>query len=107
MILDACRDNPFRSFTRSIKQGLAEMDSPTGTIIAYSTAPGRTALDGGFGFSNSVYTKSLSDSMDVYDLKIEEVFKATRREVEEVTDGEQVPWESSSLLGDFYFNQID
>ena len=107
MILDACRDNPFRSFTRNIQQGLAEMDSPTGTIIAYSTAPGRTALDGGFDLGNSIYTKSLAESMEVYDLTIEEVFKRTRREVEEVTDGDQVPWESSSLLGDFYFNQFN
>jgi uncharacterized caspase-like protein len=83
------------------------MDSPTGTIIAYSTAPGRTALDGVFDLGNSIYTKSLAESMDVYDLKIEEVFKRTRREVEDVTDGDQVPWESSSLLGDFYFNQFD
>ena len=50
--------------------------------------------------------KSLAESMDVYDLKIEEVFKRTRREVEKLTEGDQVPWESSSLLGDFYFNQF-
>ena len=106
MILDACRDNPFKSFTRNLQQGLAKMDSPTGTIIAYSTAPGRTALDGGFDYDNSIYTKSLTESMDVYDLKIEEVFKRTRREVERTTEGDQVPWESSSLLGDFYFNQF-
>jgi len=107
MILDACRDNPFKSFTRNLQQGLAEMDSPTGTIIAYSTAPGRTALDGGFDYDNSIYTKNLTESMDVYDLKIEEVFKRTRKEVERTTEGDQVPWESSSLLGDFYFNKIN
>ena len=107
MILDACRDNPFKSFSRNLAKGLAEMDSPTGTIIAYSTAPGRTALDGGFDYENSVYTKNLVESMDVYDLKIEEVFKRTRREVEKTTEGEQVPWESSSLLGDFYFNKLN
>ena len=45
--------------------------------------------------------------MDVFDLKIEEVFKRTRREVEKLTEGEQVPWESSSLLGDFYFNRTN
>lgn len=101
-ILDACRNNPFASSIRSAKSGLAQMNAPSGTIIAYSTAPGETAIDGsnnGLG----IYTGSLVNSISEPGIKIEEVFKETRKRVVSLTNGEQIPWESSSLISDFYF----
>ena len=78
------------------------MSAPPGTIIAYSTAPGETAIDGsskGFG----IYTGSLIEAINQPGLRIEEVFKETRKSVVSVTKGQQIPWDSSSLISDFYF----
>lgn len=102
VVLDACRNNPFERGTRSGGGGLARMDAPTGTLVAFSTAPGRVAEDG-VG-SNSPYTRALARSMQIPGLKLEDVFKRVRIEVLERTDKRQVPWESSSLIGDFYFS---
>lgn len=102
MILDACRNNPFVSFNRSPSQGLAQMNAPTGTIISYSTAPGKLALDGMVN-GYSMYTGSLIQSIGLPGLTIEEAFKRTRQSVVKLSDSKQIPWESSSLLGDFYF----
>ncbi len=104
VILDACRDNPFARSFRSGVQGLASMNAPTGTLIAYATAPGSVANDG--QGENSVYTGELVRSMLNPGLKIEDVFKQVRSAVRESTQGKQVPWESSSLEGDFYFKPL-
>ncbi len=106
VILDACRNNPFNSFVRSPKLGLAQMNAPSGMIISYSTAPGSVALDGtsdGYGF----FTGSLVNAINTPGLTIEEVFKKTRQSVVSLTKRQQIPWESSSLLGDFYFKKIN
>jgi len=104
IILDACRDNPFeRSWSRkSTGSGLAFMDAPNGSLIAYSTAPGKTASDG-YG-RNSPYSSALIHYMNIPNLKIEDFFKLVRVKVREKTSDQQVPWESTSLEGDFYFN---
>ena len=105
VILDACRNNPFKSSSRSAHQGLAKMDAPTGTLLAYSTAPGQVAEDG--SGSNSAYTKALSLAIRRPGATVEQVFKRVRIEVMSRTSDEQVPWESSSLTGDFYFTGGD
>ncbi len=105
-VLDACRNNPFASSLRSAKSGLAQMNAPPGTIIAYSTAPGETAIDGSSG-GLGIYTGSLIGSIRKSDIKIEEVFKETRKTVVNMTQGQQIPWESSSLITDFYFLKED
>ena len=103
VILDACRNNPFEGATRSGGgSGLARMDAPTGTLVAFSTAPGRVAEDG--SGNNSPYTRALSRAMRIPGLQVEDVFKRVRIEVLERTANRQVPWESSSLTGDFYFS---
>ncbi|MEF2144154.1 MAG: caspase family protein [Desulfovibrionaceae bacterium] len=108
VILDACRDNPFAPSYRSATAGLARMDAPAGTLIAYATAPGKTALDRGAEDSgperNSIYTGALLQHLATPGLPIEEVFKRTRADVVAATRGRQVPWESSSLMGAFAFN---
>ena len=101
VILDACRNNPFQSGSRSAHRGLARMDVPTGTLLAYSTAPGRVAEDG--DGRNSTYTRALAKAIRQPGAKIEDVFKVVRVNVMDRTQGRQVPWESSSLTGDFIF----
>ncbi|MBM3224517.1 MAG: caspase family protein, partial [Candidatus Tectomicrobia bacterium] len=101
VILDACRDNPFARSFRSAAAGLASMDAASGTFVAYATAPGRTADDG--SGSNGLYTEQLIRYMKLPGLKVEDVFKRVRVDVEQQSSGKQVPWESSSLKGDFYF----
>lgn len=104
VILDACRNNPFARNFRSTSEGLARMNAPTGTIIAYATAPGSVASDGA-GTNNSIYTQALLRYMRMPGLSIEEVFKRVRIAVRETTQKKQTPWEESSLTGDFYFRE--
>jgi len=101
VILDACRDNPFARSFRSAAQGLAFMDAPTGTIIAYATSPGKTASDG--SGSNGLYTSELIRQMKMPGQSITDMFMNVRKEVRGKSDGKQVPWESTSLEGNFYF----
>ena len=102
VILDACRNNPFARSFRSASNGLAKMDAPDGTLIAYATAPGSIASDGGAG-RNGIYTRELLKVISIPDLSIEDVFKRVRISVHGATQGKQTPWESSSLMGDFSF----
>ena len=101
VVLDACRDNPFASAFRSAAQGLASVDAPRGTLVAYSTSPGKVAADG-LG-ANSPYTTALAEMIVRPGVKLEDVFKQTRVKVLSLTGERQLPWESSSLIGDFYF----
>jgi len=101
VILDACRNNPFARSFRDTKQGLSTMVAPTGTLIAYSTSPGSVASDGDQDYG--LYTKALLDHMQEPGVKVEDVFKGVRADVLERSSGQQTPWESSSLVGDFYF----
>ena len=101
VILDACRNNPFARTFRSVQAGLAQMDAPTGTFIAFATAPGSVAADG--AGENGVYTKYLLAEMAQPGMPIEQVFKQVRNGVMAETKGRQIPWESSSLRGEFAF----
>lgn len=101
VILDACRNNPFARSFRSAERGLATMMAPTGTLIAYATAPGSVAADG--EGENGLYTEHILKQITKPGLKIEEVFKNVRAEVVQISNNRQVPWEASSLIGDFYF----
>jgi hypothetical protein len=101
VILDACRNNPFARGSRSSSTGLAQMDAPTGSIVAFATAPGAEAADGSAG--NGLYTSHLLRNMATPGLKVEDVFKRTRVGVKAASGGRQIPWESTSLEGDFYF----
>ena len=102
VILDACRNNPFARSFRDSRQGLVGMTAPTGTLIAFATAPGSVASDG--AGVNGLYTQELLKQINTPGLKVEDVFKNVRRNVVVLSEGDQTPWESSSLIGDFYFN---
>lgn len=101
IILDACRENPFGTI-RVEQKGLSQMDAPSGTLLAYATAPGNLAADGTVG-ANGLYTGNLLREMRVREAKIEDVFKRVRLGVRLASKGAQIPWESTSLEEDFYF----
>jgi uncharacterized caspase-like protein len=105
VILDACRNNPFVRNSRSPANGLAPMEAPTGTLIAFATSPGQVADDGRGG--NGLYTQYLVREMSQRGLKVEDVFKRVRGSVRVASAGRQVPWENTSLEGDFYFHAPD
>ncbi len=102
VILDACRNNPFARNFRSIeRRGLVQMSQPTGSLVAYSTAPGSVSEDG--RGKHGIYTGFLLEYMNKPGLTIEQVFKQVRKSVRKKTGNRQVPWENSSLTGNFYF----
>ncbi len=101
VVLDACRNNPFKSFSRSMSRGLKRISGAEGTIIAYSTSPGKVALDG--NRRNSPYTEQLIKLMQKPNLPVEIMFKQVRKRVKAETDGKQSPWYEASIEGDFYF----
>jgi len=98
IILDACRNNPFKGGNRGVRKGLAQVTAPTGSLIAYATSPGEVAQDG--SGRNSPYTKSLKKFLLQPGLTIEKVFKNVRNAVRQDTYEKQTPWESTNLYGD-------
>jgi tol-pal system protein YbgF len=101
VVLDACRNNPFtRSWKRSVTRGLARMEAPRGTMIAYATRPGDVAADG--KGNNSPYTKAFSDAIQTPGLTLSSVFIKTRNSVIKQTSNEQVPWEEGGLTAELY-----
>ena len=105
VVLDACRNNPFeRSWSRSASgNGLAFMNAPRGSLIAYAPAPGNTASDG-LG-KNGTYTGVLLKEMDKENITILEMFQNVRAQVIKISKGKQTPWESTSLTGNFFFKK--
>lgn len=104
VVLDACRDNPFAGIarsTRSASNGLSPLDAPIGSLIAFATAPGSVASDG--KNANGLYTQHLLANIERPGTPIEEVFKRVRLGVRLDSNGTQIPWESTSLEGDFFF----
>jgi hypothetical protein len=110
LVIDACRDNPFEqswNTSRSLKgSGLAKLNPPTGSIIAFSTDSGNTAPDG--DGENSLYTEALSRNLLKSGVSIEQVFKYVREDVLKATNGIQKPIENNTLIGDeFIINKSE
>ncbi|WP_314961573.1 caspase family protein [Bradyrhizobium cosmicum] len=111
VFLDACRDNPFaakiksNSATRSVnvQSGLAEMKSGEGTLIAFATGPGQTALDGQEG-NNSPFTRALIDNITRPGVEIQQAMTSVRAQVNEETRKGQLPWGHTNLTGAVYLN---
>ena len=110
VFLDACRDNPFAqkiktNATRSVsvQQGLAEMKSGEGTLIAFATGPGQTALDGEVG-TNSPFTRALMANIAAPGVEIQQAMTKVRAQVNEETNKNQLPWGHTNLIGSVYLN---
>lgn len=102
VILDACRNNPFASWDRGGENAFKPMNHTSGTIISFATSPGETAEDG--KGSNGLFTEELVKQMNIPQ-PVENVFKKTRIEVKNRSNGKQVPQEWTKLNGDFYFKK--
>jgi hypothetical protein len=100
VVLDACRNNPFQS-TRSAGGGLAAMGTGNGTFIAFATAPGKTADDNPRG-NNGLFTSHLVQAIEEPGLTLDQVFNRVRERVHRDSQGRQVPWTVSSVIGDVY-----
>jgi len=104
VILDACRDNPFRKFWRSSSRGLtAPSQATSGTLIAFATAPGKVASDG--TGRNGLFTSYLLKYIKTPNLDVDFMLRKVRSDVAKDTNDYQVPWTSSSLRGEFALNQ--
>src|SRR6201986_4663084 len=111
VFLDACRDNPFaakiksNAATRSVsvQTGLAEMKSGEGTLIAFATGPGQTALDGQEG-TNSPFTRALMANIAAPGVEIQQAMTKVRAQVNEETNKNQLPWGHTNLIGSVYLN---
>jgi len=111
VFLDACRDNPFaakiksNAATRSVnvQTGLAEMKSGEGTLIAFATGPGQTALDGQEG-NNSPFTRALLANLTEPGVEIQQAMTKVRAQVNEETHKGQLPWGHTNLIGSVYLN---
>ena len=101
VVLDACRNNPFEAPSRTNGGGLAAVNAPAGTLIAFATAPGQVATDG--EGANSPYSAALAQALPAPGVPLEEVFRRTRRQVLAATANRQTPWEHSSLTVEFFF----
>jgi tetratricopeptide (TPR) repeat protein len=104
VILDACRNNPFARKWRSSQRGLAPIQSARGALIAFATEPGGVAADG--EGENGLYTSFLLKHLKTPNLDVELMFKRVREDLVQATQNKQVPWEYSSLVGDFSFNPV-
>jgi hypothetical protein len=113
VFLDACRDNPFAAKIRSAKatrsvsvaSGLAEMKSGEGTLIAFATGPGQTALDGEAG-TNSPFTRALMANIASPGIEIQQAMTKVRAQVNEETSKNQLPWGHTNLIGSVYLNPV-
>jgi hypothetical protein len=113
VFLDACRDSPFAEKIKaaagarsvSVQTGLAEMKSGEGTLIAFATGPGQTALDGEVG-TNSPFTRALMANITQPGVEIQQAMTQVRAQVNEETKKEQLPWGHTNLIGAVYLNPI-
>jgi hypothetical protein len=111
VFLDACRDNPFAANIKnsagtrsvSVQKGLAEMSSGEGTLIAFATGPGQTALDGQEG-TNSPFTRALMANITQPGVEIQQAMTQVRAQVNEETNKGQLPWGHTNLIGAVYLN---
>ena len=100
IILDACRDDPFAGLYKPSAAGLSQFDAPPGSLLAFSTSPGKVALDG-VG-NNGLYTANLLREFAVQGVRLEDAFKRVRLSVRMASNGAQIPWESTSLEDDVF-----
>jgi hypothetical protein len=113
VFLDACRDNPFAAKIKagastrsvSVQTGLAEMKSGEGTLIAFATGPGQTALDGQKG-TNSPFTRALMANITQPGVEIQQAMTQVRAQVNEETKRGQLPWGHTNLIGAVYLNPV-
>ena len=86
----------------AVGQGLAQLNAGIGTLITFATSPDTIALDGSPG-RNSPFTQAMLKYIRTPGLEIRSMLTRVRADVIKATNEQQVPWDHSSLTGDFYF----
>jgi len=99
IIIDACRG----SVGRGVHTHYSQINSPEGTIIAFSTSPGEGAKDSGMD-GHSLYTGALLQYLGKEFISVEDLFKRVRKTVYNLSNKTQTTWEHTSLVGDYFFN---
>lgn len=100
IILDACRDDPFGNSYKLESKGLSQFDAPVGSLLAYSTSPGKVSSDG--SGENGLYTENLVRELSIQNVKLEDALKRVRLNVRLASNGDQIPWETTSLESDVF-----
>ncbi|MCG8533218.1 MAG: SUMF1/EgtB/PvdO family nonheme iron enzyme [Desulfovibrionales bacterium] len=100
VVLDACRDNPFKQSFRSSAKGLARMDAPEGTLIAYATRAGSVSADG--TGRNGIYTEALLNHLSTPGLEVRDMFNRVGLEVKKMSHRRQIPWVSNDPFPDYF-----
>ena len=98
-IIDACRENPFKSESRALANGFAAATAPAGSLLAFATAAGTVAADG--TGANGLYTEHLVTELLKKQTTIDKVLKGVSHSVRKATRDQQRPWMESSLIVDF------
>jgi hypothetical protein len=101
-VFDASRDHPFSASASG--RGLAQMDAPPGSFLAFAASPGEVADEARTAGGTSLYTHHLLAELALPGAKIEDLFKRVRYQVRKHSQGRQLPWESTSLEHDFHFD---
>jgi uncharacterized protein len=97
LVFDACRDVPISFAVKSPYKGLRPETQRHGLLVAFATAPGRTASDEG------VYAEALADEMQKPGVLATEVFRSVRSRVLAATSNRQFPWIEDGLIENMYF----
>ncbi len=106
IVLDACRDNPYVGASRSLKRGLTQMESPTGSIISFATSEGKTASDRSKNGRNGLFTSHLIAALKTANKthqRVDDMFMAVNNAVTKESHGKQEPWQQDSLRIPFCF----
>jgi TPR repeat protein len=110
--IDACRDNPFPDLRIAAdidatlfetRAGFEPFRTPLNSLVAFSTAPGQVAVDGGDA-TNSPFTAAIVETAAAAPTEnVITLLGQVREKVYNATGGAQVPWESSTLVAPFTF----
>jgi uncharacterized caspase-like protein len=108
VFLDMSRTNPFASSAASdqaghMPGGLAQLGPAERMLIGFATGAGDSALDGPKG-GHSPFTQALLDNIAKPGVEIQQAMTMVRAQVHEQTNGKQLPWGNSNLLGTVYLN---
>jgi uncharacterized caspase-like protein len=111
IILDACRNNPFKASMRqtealrgSLDRGLAAPpETKPGTLVVYSAKEGEAAVDG--NGVNSPFALAFVTQLKKPGREVQRMFDDVRDDVLEATNSRQQPYKYGSLTGkrDFFF----
>ncbi len=102
VIIDAARRNPFERRFRTVAAGLAPLNAPVDTLVLYSSALNKLIDERSSG-GNSLFAAELIKQLQAQGMTAEQIFNRTRIGVSRASNGAQVPWVASSLLGEFRF----